>query len=1394
MVDTLVLIGLLSNLIFLFHHNADPYFLIAIKVFASFCHIKITQHIKFLQILLNRFIRALIKLKYSFIRLLVVMMFYSILGLQLFKDNMNYRCRITPYPQYQYDKWEIFNNIPFLCGKWSCPEKYQNIQQLNLTIQYIFFITSSYCRSPKEFDVTFDEKETDIVNMNFSFTKFDNIGYSFLTIFHLTRTTGWSSITFLHWRHTETVIVGFYVVSVMIICAYTLANMILAILYQSYEEQTQVKDLKEYKSQEEQFIKQQIQFQVSAFQKMKYIENSSNKQKSLQKVKSALKRIIFNIKMDYHSYTNMNIFKKMIYSNYYKTFQNLYIFVQIIMLLIDRELISKNQIDISSKLTRLLIICNALILQQRYKKIQQLEFINIKVLILNKIYFKSALNIIDLIILFLVLLTRLSLFQDKPMYISIIKGIQIFPKEIFQLLTLIIIYALILGLLGYQIFQSKAKYQLNSYIKDQINGYSPRVNFDNIENAFQAVLLMLLNEEWHMAMYNFMRTYSEMSCFFWIFIVSTGELLLMKLLIAIFINKYLYFIKQQKEQSKQINQIISQALLQIQGIDVVSEKQSNTKRYDEQQKQINTNLKLASLQYSNIQISPQKEHNYDISNQKFPQNSSLSNRQIIVKEKNQINYRQNSQDNTFQYLQINNQQKLQQQTKEIQAHKLNNEQVYLNYEKKSKQISQKIDKNYKFQNFMIMVCLINCILMPFNSPLMNPHSEFSQMLKYLDYLITFLYLFEILIKMSAQGYQYFKNQENKFEFGLFIVNVLNFIFSQQTMILKLFRPLRIFKLIKYFQSMKILIISLFKSVSLLIKLVIFAFCFMLILVVYPLKILKGKMKYCTLSEGTDIHSCMDLGGDWLNQDFNWDNTLISLFNLYLIATSEGWSEFIFQAQDAYELNYGPVRLYNKYWSYFFIIFFFIINILVINTFVGALIDKFSNINNKYYLYILNALQKKYYIQLFIISLVLIFKKAIPPKKEDRLRFILYEYIKNKRYKFLINLSIILSIIQFSIEYQGQSEIYQLIQDIINYILLFILALEVSIKFFVQQKQVFINKMNIFDIFLLITNIIQVVLINKIDDNDIVNLQTLKNIFQMFKIFRFFRVVKTFKLLEDIFNLLFQIVPHVTSVLCLLIIIIYIYAVIGLYTFAYLKPQQYVNGYDLHFKNFSSSFFTLMRVASGEQWFQIAADIIRQQQPNFVCFKIKDYNEYIKYGKYIFLLTNINLIILKQGLNECGTKWGYLYIFSFHFFTSLIVLNLFIAIILDSMMTQDKANSTFQLLKIKNLWRKYDRKGYGFINFVDFWQFTSKIALIYGVRKDELVKIENKKSFLKFLDIPIYAQINEDGTKIFGIRFHDVVIRFTQISLLLKHGVMMQKYIQYNFFFKQKKWRRSSLGN
>jgi len=212
-----------------------------------------------------------------------------------------------------------------------------------------------------------------------------------------------------------------------------------------------------------------------------------------------------------------------------------------------------------------------------------------------------------------------------------------------------------------------------------------------------------------------------------------------------------------------------------------------------------------------------------------------------------------------------------------------------------------------------------------------------------------------------------------------------------------------------------------------------------------------------------------------------------------------------------------------------------------------------------------------------------------------------------------------------------------------------------------------------------------------------------------------------------------------------------YHLLGAQLFPYLKTQQYVNSPDINFSNIFYSMFSLYRIATIEGWYFLLADCSRLMQSNFVCYSVEDYNDYQEYGQ-----------------NGCGSLWSYPFFFSFYIII-LLIFNLLVGIMINISGVirryEESSINIYQLGDIRNLWAEYDSKGYGFIDYKDFWTFSSRIALILGVKIEELLDYETKKRFLKILNLKVYEDSRNNN--IFCLNFHEVVLSLSRIAVMIK---------------------------
>jgi len=93
----------------------------------------------------------------------------------------------------------------------------------------------------------------------------------------------------------------------------------------------------------------------------------------------------------------------------------------------------------------------------------------------------------------------------------------------------------------------------------------------------------------------------------------------------------------------------------------------------------------------------------------------------------------------------------------------------------------------------------------------------------------------------------------------------------------------------------------------------------------------------------------------------------------------------------------------------------------------------------------------------------------------------------------------------------------------------------------------------------------------------------------FRVARLFRIVKRAKVLKIIIDTLIVTLPSVMNVGGLLLLIIYVYAILGMQILSGIKLGPFLNN-RANFQTFGRSFLTLIRIATGEGWDYMLEDL------------------------------------------------------------------------------------------------------------------------------------------------------------------------------------------------------------
>jgi hypothetical protein len=133
-----------------------------------------------------------------------------------------------------------------------------------------------------------------------------------------------------------------------------------------------------------------------------------------------------------------------------------------------------------------------------------------------------------------------------------------------------------------------------------------------------------------------------------------------------------------------------------------------------------------------------------------------------------------------------------------------------------------------------------------------------------------------------------------FQYVCFFPNV------EQFKVVKTFRILRALRLVSRNEGLKLALRALLYAIPNILNITVIMLLYFLIFAVIAVSYFKGKLFYCMepipMRGGYELKTkwdCLSSGGLWENQAQNFDNVGIGLITLFMMSTTEGWSDVLF---------------------------------------------------------------------------------------------------------------------------------------------------------------------------------------------------------------------------------------------------------------------------------------------------------------------------------------------------------------------------------------------------------------------------------------------------------------------------------------------------------------------
>ncbi|XP_026067311.1 calcium channel, voltage-dependent, N type, alpha 1B subunit, a isoform X4 [Carassius auratus] len=625
-----------------------------------------------------------------------------------------------------------------------------------------------------------------------------------------------------------------------------------------------------------------------------------------------------------------------------------------------------------------------------------------------------------------------------------------------------------------------------------------------------------------------------------------------------------------------------------------------------------------------------------------------------------------------------------------------------------------------FEMCILVVIAMSSIALAAEDPV-QANAPRNNVLKYLDYVFTGVFTFEMVIKMVDLGLllhpgAYFRDLWNILDFivvsgALVAFAFSSFMGSHQSVnrgtkgkdistikSLRVLRVLRPLKTIKRLPKLKAVFDCVVNSLKNVLNILIVYILFMFIFAVIAVQLFKGKFFYCTDESKGLEKDCRGLFLDydkdeveaqpreWRKYEFHYDNVLWAFLTLFTVSTGEGWPTVLKHSVDATFEELGPSPGYRMEMSIFYVVYFVVFPFFFVNIFVALIIITFQEQGDKALSECSLEKNERACIDFAINAKPL---TRYMPQNQQSFQYRLWKFVVSPPFEYSIMIMIALNTVVLMMKFHDAPDFYDAMLKYLNIVFTALFSMECILKIIAFGPLNYLkDAWNVFD-FVTVLGSITDILVSEIKDR-LLNLSFLR-LFRAARLVKLLRQGYTIRILLWTFVQSFKALPYV----CLLIaMLFFIYAIIGMQVFGNieLNDDTAINRHN-NFRTFLQALMLLFRSATGEAWHEIMLSCLSER----TC----DPSSSI-YGK------------------ECGSDFAYFYFVSFIFLCSFLMLNLFVAVIMDNFeyLTRDSSIlGPHHLDEFIRVWAEYDPAACGRISYKDMYNLLRIISPPLGLGKN-----------------------------------------------------------------------------
>jgi len=551
-----------------------------------------------------------------------------------------------------------------------------------------------------------------------------------------------------------------------------------------------------------------------------------------------------------------------------------------------------------------------------------------------------------------------------------------------------------------------------------------------------------------------------------------------------------------------------------------------------------------------------------------------------------------------------------------------------------------------FETVSLLVIIWSCVVLALESPA-DAYAEAG--LRYQNIAIATLFVLEAAIKIIALGFvghpgAYLCIKWNILDLFIAVSAVVDVIFWGSNVhgmvVLRSLRAIRPLRAVRKFEGMRVIVSSFAKAVVPCLQVgalcVLFYFLFS---IAYTLSF-SGAMQSCFECplpgvEGDCVRhydsgpqcfpvntwevtcdpvlECSGLASSttewrWLNpsyrsltfssgdelETFSFDRFIESSKTLFDVSTLENWMTPMYIATDTVGVGRNLVRGSNDLAALGFILFIFVMHFFLMQIFVAVLINTYLDSTKEETGDAFMTADQREWVQLNKRALSFRFKKHVELlKPKNCVRRFIFDIVTAKYFKVCIYVAIVLNTIALACDHHGKSEDFRFALIVVDSIFGAIYVLEALMKLVAfGPKGYFHSKSNVLDFVIVLVVLLNWILELVPSTGQIEDLRAVQSL-RVLRVLRLFNLVASFKtLLRTLIVTAFPIL----NIIGILMILFFVYATLGVSIFGGLvdvndDTLEFL-GPHVNFNSFVDAFYTLWAMATGESWTSISRELSR----------------------------------------------------------------------------------------------------------------------------------------------------------------------------------------------------------